>query len=57
MLDVSARTPENPQRCLHRASLQRFFEESQKINNGRILNILDLPTGTNDRNILQYKSF
>jgi hypothetical protein len=53
--DISQRPAHAPQRCLHLCTLENFYAESQKRDNGRIINCLDLPIGWIDRNILESK--
>jgi hypothetical protein len=47
-IDISTRTAAASHRCGRGGTLQEFWVESQKAENGRILNVLDIPMGMRD---------
>ena len=55
-IDISLRTADATDRCGRGGTLEQFWEESQKPNNGRILNVLDIPMRMTDvRHIRGYQ--
>jgi len=55
LADLSLRDVKNPGACLRGGTLEQFYAESQKKDNARILNVLDIPVGYDDRNLIPYK--